>query len=508
MSKSSVKLLKNIGIYSLCFGLSFFQAVIFVSDGYAQAPVAQTSAPVDIQATEEEFADDQVIARGNVKVTYKDSVVHAPMARLFRDAEGQPQRAVFVGHSTLVQGDSTIMGDTLIFEISSSKVVAQGNAHSEVVSASDDSSPSTPGSSSSEKSKSLTANQNMPASAPNKTIQTKSTQAKGSSGNKADFKWPQAGDENDVTMSASENSNNDGQNTPASTTSQSDNLTGAPASASKKPPATGKVEKIITDSDVQEYEKESGKFDANGHVHVVNGDISIFADKLRLVYGTDGKPETALFSGHVDATRNSNNTKSDLMTYYLVTKRLQATGNVRSKVIEKAPANQKGGTASKQSTVGSLPVANGGAANASASKADDDDTILIVSDAQDDSELTGRMTAEGNVKIYYQKTVGVGPKALVVRNAQGQAERVILNGRSQITQPGKRWIADRLTFTPASKKVLAEGNTRAFIFQAPDDKHKESGQLANAANSKDSNSPVASSKSTTAVSSSKVETIR
>ncbi len=46
------------------------------------------------------------------------------------------------------------------------------------------------------------------------------------------------------------------------------------------------VEKIITDSDYQEYEKDSGKFDANGHVHVLHGTISVFADKLRLVYGT------------------------------------------------------------------------------------------------------------------------------------------------------------------------------------------------------------------------------
>jgi lipopolysaccharide export system protein LptA len=79
----------------MCFGLCVFQTVVFMFDGYAQAPAPAMSTPVDIQATEEEFADDQVIARGNVKVTYKDSVVHAPMARLFRDADGQPRHAHF-----------------------------------------------------------------------------------------------------------------------------------------------------------------------------------------------------------------------------------------------------------------------------------------------------------------------------------------------------------------------------------------------------------------------------
>lgn len=512
-------LLRKFSIYSICFGLGAVQTILFVFGGYAQAPTAQNSAPVDIQATEEEFLDDQVVAKGNVKVTYKDSIVHAPMARLFRDAEGQPQRAIFVGHSVLVQGDSTIMGDTLIFEISSSKVIAQGNAHSEVDSSTDDSGSSTAnkGGSSSANKPATNIQANSSTNGQIKTNQSKPSQTKSAQAGKPDFKWPQQGDEFDQATNTVENSSkveSEGSNPSEATTAN--NSASKTGSESKKPPTSTAVEKIITDSDLQEYEKESGKFDASGHVHVINGDISIYADKLRLVYGTDGKPETALFSGHVDATRNANNTKSDLMTYYLVTKRLQATGNVRSKVIEKAPANQKNGKSgtaddtAKQNTVGAVPIANGGAAEAStAKKSDEDNTILIVSDAQDNSELTGRMTAEGNVKVYYQNTVGVGPKALLVRNAQGQAERVIFNGRSQITQPGKRWIADRLTFTPATKKVLAEGNTRAFIFQAPPEKNQESTVLASKPkSSSDDNKSTSTNNSPTAVSSSKVEPVR
>ncbi|HNM49115.1 MAG TPA: hypothetical protein PKN86_05410, partial [Candidatus Obscuribacter sp.] len=89
--------------------------------------------------------------------------------------------------------------------------------------------------------------------------------------------------------------------------------------------------------------------------------------------------------------------------------------------------------------------------------------IIIVSDSQDYSKETGRLTAFGNVKIFYQDTVGIGPKVILVRNVEGQAERVYFVGRSQITQPGKRWIADKIVMTVADRKVLAEGNTRAII---------------------------------------------
>src|SRR5271163_3279212 len=85
---------------SLLFSLTaigFLQVVLFLPNTLAQAPAppAKTDQPVDIQATEQEFAEDQIIAKGNVKVTYKESIVRGPEAKLFRDAAGQAQKAVF-----------------------------------------------------------------------------------------------------------------------------------------------------------------------------------------------------------------------------------------------------------------------------------------------------------------------------------------------------------------------------------------------------------------------------
>jgi hypothetical protein len=91
--------------------------------------------------------------------------------------------------------------------------------------------------------------------------------------------------------------------------------------------------------------------------------------------------------------------------------------------------------------------------------------IIIVSDSQDYNKDTGRLDATGSVKIFYQDTVGIGPKVVLLRNADGQAEKIYFIGRSQITQPGKRWIADKIVMTVNDRKVLAEGNTKAFLLQ-------------------------------------------
>ncbi|MBC7999774.1 MAG: hypothetical protein IAF58_17605 [Leptolyngbya sp.] len=53
---------------------------------------------IDIQANEQEFANDHVIARGNVHVVYKDSIIDAPMATLYKDPAGKPTKAIFTGH--------------------------------------------------------------------------------------------------------------------------------------------------------------------------------------------------------------------------------------------------------------------------------------------------------------------------------------------------------------------------------------------------------------------------
>ena len=476
--------------YFTCLSLLFFQAVIFISGDCAQpANPPQASGPIDIQANEQDFNDDQVIARGNVKVTYRDTVIHGPMVTLFRDPEGQPQRAVFVGHPDLVESDSKMTADTLTFEIANSKVVAQGHAHSEVTTSGDTDTDITP-----------------------KAAPKAKTVAK-----QQPFKWPQQGDDDQKDTSSATKTDEVPADSGMQGSGSSSPVTASSKAAPKKKTDKSTIpEKIITDSEFQEYDKQSGHFDANGHVHVIHGDITIYADKLQLVYGTDNKPETALFTGRVSAFQDSNNTKSDMMTYHLATKRLQATGNVRSKVIQQKPANSKNGkktdgdgngnNASKN-VVGQASNHGPGAAGAATvecsgkgqAKKVDDDTILITSDAQDYSKQSSKMTADGNVRVYYQDTIGLGPKAILVKNEQGKAERVIFTRRSQITQPGKRWIADKITLTVPNKKVLAEGNTKAFIIQNQSDnkqQHQPSGGLASTTNS------------SSALSASKVEAIQ
>lgn len=357
----------------------------------AQAP-AEVSGPVDIQADEQEFAGDQVLARGNVRVSYKGSVIVAPAATLFRDAAGNPQKAVFTGHPRLVQGTNLVNADKLTFEIASQKVLAEGNAHSEVVS--------------------------------------------------------QTSDDQDLSKLKA----------------------GSQVSPGIKKPAA--QERIITDSDRQEYDKSSDKFEAIGHVRVRHGDIFVTAERLQLVYGANKKPETALFTGNVVATQGQNKTIADVITYMLLTKRLQASGHVKSQVIQprKADGAKKGGLFGQPVANGPKDVAASGGHDARAggeAGSEADDPITIISDAQDYSQETRRMSAEGNVRVHYQDTLGMGPKVILVRNEDGRAEKVIFTGRSQVSQPGRRWIADKITVTVADKKVMAVGNTKALIMQKP-----------------------------------------
>lgn len=358
----------------------------------APAP-ATASGPVDIQANEQEFAADEVIAKGNVRIKYKDSTVYAPVAHLFKDASGNPQKAVFSGHPRLVQGNSKMDAEDMTFEISTSKVLAVGRAHSEVVN---------------------------------------------DSGGDSD-----KGHESDADKETKEKLSALG--------------------AESQSGDTQTVDKIITDSDRQEYDRSTGKFVATGHVHVVHDNVIVKADKLQLIYGIDAKPETALFTGNVCALQDRNTTLADTIIYSLSTRRLQANGHVRSTVIQEHKEEPKKKTADADPM--GMPSAN--AAETEDEPEPKDDVVVVTSDTQDYSKDPNRMTANGNVKVVNDDTVIEGPACVLLRNSANKAERVVMIGRSRITQPGKRWIADHIEMAVMNKKVIATGNTRAVITSQP-----------------------------------------
>lgn len=409
------------------------------ASGAPAAPGMSTSTgPIDIQADSQEFAGDHVIASGHVRVNYKGTIVVAPQATLFRDPQGQPQVAVFTGHPHLLQDDNKIDADKMTFVMADGKIVADGNAHSEVI-ASDGTDPNKPAGAGAAPAKPATPVAAKPA-----------TQPKGD--------W-QTDDEN----------------------AEAPQVAAVPDTAAGAAPAAKPAEKIYTDSDHQIYEQNTGHFEAMGHVRVKHGDIRVTANHLQLVYGVDKKPETALFTGNVAATQNDNNTKADAMTYFLTTQRLQAAGNVRSKVIQQktagtgAPKKDKEASVTKPSAsaepilktkANSRRIAEAdGSSNKSfmAMDTDSDEPVYIFSDAQDYTKDNGRTTAEGNCTVYYKESIGKGQRTVLLRNEEGRAERIIFFGRSQVQQPGKRWIGDKITFMVPDQRVIAEGNTRAII---------------------------------------------
>lgn len=424
--------------------------------------------PIDIKAEEQEFAGDHIIARGHVRVVYKDSVILAPVATLYRDeATGQPKKAIFTGHPHLVQGNNKIDADTLTFEMVTSRIIAEGHAHSEVENAAPppEAEPVKTASGASKDGKKPL--KKVSGAATPEAALAKAAATKGSL------------QEDDTVASAEE------PKASAGAAGAGDTRPGLLGSSNANNGGGPTV--IITDSDKQVYDRTTGHFEAFGHVKVKTGDVDVLSEHLRMAYGVDRRPEAAVFTGRVSATQGANNTQSDTMTYFLNSKRLQATGHVRSKVIQSAKQDagpDKSTTVTAPANEGKFePIVNNGGAKRTAPGADigfeDSDKVvpavnggpkagspvIIVSDTQDYNKESGRLDAVGNVKIFYEDTIGIGPKVVMTRNPYGQAEKVVFIGRSQITQPGKRWIGDRITMTINDRKVLAEGNTRAFILQ-------------------------------------------
>jgi len=358
--------------------------------GYTMPSVQAQGNNIDIKADEQEFADDRMIARGKVVVVKGDTVVYAPVATLYKDAAGQPEKAIFTGHPRLSQGQNKIHADTLTFQIKTSVIVAEGHAHSEVISTSEE----------------------------------------------------------------KEKDSEDGTEGKTKKTSRT----------------------IVTDSNRQEYEQQSGRFEADGNVRVVTQDTVVNSDHMKLVYGNDRKAEAACFTGKVKARQNKNLTEADTMTYFFNTQRLQASGHVRSRVVEEGSKDTSMFPESK-TPVAQKPriVGTAGGAIASSSKSnvyntfkeaeDKEPPIIIHSDSQDYNKETGRMDAVGNVKVEYKDTRGSGSHVVMIKNMDGETEKVVFLGRSQIIQPGRRWIGDRITLIMKDRKVIAEGNTRAFIIQ-------------------------------------------
>lgn len=418
----------------------------------------QASAPVDITADEQEFATDSVIAKGKVRVVYKDSIITAPLATLYKDETGNPNRAVFTGHPRLTQAHSKIDANMLTMELQKQKILAVGGAHSEVDIPED------------EKDNGLTA----------------SGGAKKPDGKDGKFPAPPNVAAKPATPAASKAEGDDDEDKPAAAAPETAGTTAGGAKSADKPADKDKPpEKIVTDSERQEFDQATGRFDCVGNVHVINGDMIINAEKMQVIYGAvSNKPETCLFTGHVVATQGKNTTYADNINYSLSTKRLQASGNVKSKVIQDKKEEPKKKETANADLLGAPAMASNsktlkGGASASSSIAkpmdENDKPIWVFSDAQDYNRDGGRMAAQGNVKVVNGDMYGTGPSVVLTKRSDGRADKVYFVGRSQITQPGRRWIADEITYVVDTKMVNADGHAMAMVIQSPEDmkpKHK------------------------------------
>src|SRR6185437_139963 len=115
------------------------------------------------------------------------------------------------------------------------------------------------------------------------------------------------------------------------------------------------------------------------------------ADEVQLIYGVDNRPETALFSGNVAATQFKNTTLAENIVYSLSSHRLQATGHVKSTVIQETTPPP----AKKKNTVGFDGDLMQSANASEPEEAPKEDKIIVTSETQDWSRDPNRMTANG-----------------------------------------------------------------------------------------------------------------
>ncbi|MEZ4542385.1 MAG: LptA/OstA family protein [Cyanobacteriota/Melainabacteria group bacterium] len=382
-------------IYNLSILASILSLLAGTSPCQAQAPA---NGQIDIRAEEQEFAQDHVIATGKVRVDYGDTVIEGPKATLYRDENGAASQAIFTGHPRLVQGRNRINANKLTFNVKTSTIIAEGNAHSEVFT--DDSGPPP---------------------------------------------------ENE--LAKDKNKDKDKEKEEANVLK--------PAAPAKK------NEKIITDSNKQEYERDTGKFEAHGNVRVKTGDINVRSNHMKIVYGTDRKAEAAIFTGHAEARQGQNITQADQITYFLTTQRLQATGNVRSKVIEeKTDASDSPELPDTEVKKTATAPENGKESKIKFVSFGDTDNVDAPVFIFDSARLQQRYQPYGCRWAMSKESLSRHQRtrsqnSLIKNKSHSKAERVVFTGRSQITQPGRKWIGDHASPDLADRKVLAEGNTKS-----------------------------------------------
>ncbi len=109
----------------------------------------------------------------------------------------------------------------------------------------------------------------------------------------------------------------------------------------------------------------------------MHGNVSTFAQtNCAWFMAMTANQKQLYLHGHVNALQEGNNTKAEKITYYFTSRRLQATGNVRSRMIQQKP-NGNTQHQSRQKNNQHSPNSNTTAGAATAASCDSSSVMMI-----------------------------------------------------------------------------------------------------------------------------------
>ncbi|MCQ2957932.1 MAG: hypothetical protein MJ180_03405 [Candidatus Gastranaerophilales bacterium] len=286
---------------------------------------------------------------------------------------------------------------------------------------------------------------------------------------------------------------------------------------------------LTVESNKQVYDDTKKMIMLEDNVNVTIDDINIKSPKAFVTINGAGKPDTATFTGGARAiqiTKDSKSeTKASILKLSLLTKEVEATGDVHSKIEKlgkptitlksdyqsfdaktnimdakdnviliyddiKATSNtakiwisQKGGLDFLK-LIGNAKIIQDKAIvsaqevhlNAKTEEMtavgsaftnisiDDSDTVKIWATNQQYNNKTNTAIASGNTKIIYNDYVATGPKAVMVANPKTRKpNKIFFSGRSTINDGAKSISADSIVITMNPKNFTAQGNVKTQI---------------------------------------------
>ncbi len=186
---------------------------------------------------------------------------------------------------------------------------------------------------------------------------------------------------------------------------------------------------VVITADSQEYNTNTKIMHAKGNVVVNYKDTVSYSQEGLAKLDKNGDVQELQLVGNVRIQQNENRFSAQRYVYKTVSEDAIATGNVYSEM-----------------------------------KNNDGSTIVVQSEFQQYNKRANTLTASKNVRIKYKDYYAQGPKASVFPDdATKKLNKVVLAGRSKITESGRTIEADKIYMTLTPKNFNAEGHVKTFI---------------------------------------------